>query len=299
MNRYPAWKNLMIVAILIVGFIYTIPNFFGESPAVQVSPARATTVIDAALLARANEGLEAANLVVEAAYLNPNGIKFRFGDTDTQLRAKDVLQRELGDGYVVALNLLTNSPRWLSSINALPMYLGLDLRGGVHFLLQVDMEAALTKAVASGHAEVVALLVGHGADVNHADATLKPPLLVAALMGSVELVTLLVEHKADREGAKKDQAESEAIRNKEKAEYDETAADSSANIAALSGAIPALEKGMGAASLMQLSGGDRLKKIAQKAQNLDNFDRDSLVSFVLGFSSLARSRFCRLLQKGV
>jgi preprotein translocase subunit SecD len=146
MNRYPAWKNLMIGVILTIGFIYTIPNFFGESPAVQVSPARATTVVDAALLARVSESLSSANVIMEAAYLDPNGIKIRFGDTDTQLRAKDVLQTELGDGYVVALNLLTNSPRWLAAINARPMYLGLDLRGGVHFLLQVDMEAALTKA---------------------------------------------------------------------------------------------------------------------------------------------------------
>lgn len=136
----------MIGVILIIGFIFTIPNFFGESPAVQVSPARAATVIDAALLARVTESLSSANVIVEAAYLDPNGIKIRLGDTDTQLRAKDILQFELGDGYVVALNLLTNSPRWLASINALPMYLGLDLRGGVHFLLQVDMETALTKA---------------------------------------------------------------------------------------------------------------------------------------------------------
>ena len=111
MNRYPAWKNLMIGVILIIGFIYTIPNFFGESPAVQVSPARATTVIDAALLARLSESLSSANVIVEAAYLDPTGIKLRFADTDTQLRAKDILQFELGDGYVVALNLLTNSPR--------------------------------------------------------------------------------------------------------------------------------------------------------------------------------------------
>ena len=110
MNRYPAWKNLMIGVVLIVGLVYTIPNFFGESPAVQVSPTRATTVIDAALLARVTEILDSANVVVEAAYLDPHGIKLRFGDTDTQLRAKDRLQRELGDGFVVALNLLTNSP---------------------------------------------------------------------------------------------------------------------------------------------------------------------------------------------
>lgn len=146
MNRYPAWLNLLIVFVLVIGLIYTIPNFFGESPAVQVSPARATSVVDATLLANVQESLESANVTVEAAYLDPNGIKIRFGDTDTQLRAKDILQREFGDGYVVALNLLSNSPRWMASINALPMYLGLDLRGGVHFLLQVDMDAALTKS---------------------------------------------------------------------------------------------------------------------------------------------------------
>ncbi len=146
MNRYPAWKNLLVVIVLIVGFVYTIPNFFGESPAVQVSAARATTVIDAALLARVQETLESANVTVQAAYFDPNGIKIRFADTDVQLRAKDIIQRDLGDGFVVALNLLSNSPRWLAAINALPMYLGLDLRGGVHFLLQVDMQTALTKA---------------------------------------------------------------------------------------------------------------------------------------------------------
>lgn len=146
MNRYPAWKNLIIVFSLFIGFVYTVPNFFGESPAVQVSPARATSTINASLLANVQETLGSANVTVEAAYLDPNGIKIRFNDTDTQLRAKDILEREFGDGYVVALNLLSNSPRWMAAINALPMYLGLDLRGGVHFLLQVDMETALTKA---------------------------------------------------------------------------------------------------------------------------------------------------------
>ena len=146
MNRYPVWKYLIIIIALTVGFIYTIPNFFGESPAVQVSPVRATANVDASLLAGIEELLQDANLPIEAAYLDQSGVKVRLRDTDTQLRAKDVLQRELGDSYVVALNLLSNSPRWMASINALPMYLGLDLRGGVHFLLQVDMQAALTKA---------------------------------------------------------------------------------------------------------------------------------------------------------
>ncbi len=146
MNRYPVWKYLIIAIALVVGLVYTVPNFFGESPAVQVSPARATASIDAALLARIEQSLQSADVSIDAAYLDQTGVKVRLRDTDTQLRAKDVLQRELGDSYVVALNLLSNSPRWMAAISALPMYLGLDLRGGVHFLLQVDMQAALTKA---------------------------------------------------------------------------------------------------------------------------------------------------------
>lgn len=146
MNRYPLWKYLLITAALIVGFVYTVPNFFGESPAVQVSPVRAVAKVDESLLTRIESALSKANISPEGAYLDPTGVKVRFGSTDTQLRAKDVLQKEVGDDYVVALNLLSNSPRLLAGIGALPMYLGLDLRGGVHFLLQVDMDGALTKA---------------------------------------------------------------------------------------------------------------------------------------------------------
>jgi preprotein translocase subunit SecD len=147
MNRYPLWKNLVILATLLIGFIYTLPNFYGEVPAVQVSAARAASKADAALLRRVEEALTAAGVAHEAAFLDPSGIKVRFRDTDTQLRAKDLLQTQLGEGYVVALNLLSSSPAWLTSLGALPMYLGLDLRGGVHFLLQVDMKAAVVKSV--------------------------------------------------------------------------------------------------------------------------------------------------------
>ena len=162
MNRYPAWKYAIIIFALTVGVIYTIPNFFGESPAVQVSPARATATVDTELLNRIEDGLAAANITIDAAYLDQSGVKVRFGDTDTQLRAKDVLQRELGDDYVVALNLLSNSPRWMAEINALPMYLGLDLRGGVHFLLQVDMDQALTKSADSYAQELRQLMRSEG-----------------------------------------------------------------------------------------------------------------------------------------
>ncbi|HWI12776.1 MAG TPA: protein translocase subunit SecD [Burkholderiales bacterium] len=147
MNRYPLWKYVLIAICLIVGFLYTLPNFFGEVPAVQVSPLKATVKVDAALLTRVEDILRKANLAPEGVFLDPTSVKARFGDTDAQLRAKDALQTALGEDYVVALNLLSRSPRWLAAIGALPMYLGLDLRGGVHFLLQVDMKAALAKKV--------------------------------------------------------------------------------------------------------------------------------------------------------
>src|SRR6476659_3413318 len=147
MNRYPLWLNLLIAAVLLGGFIYALPNFYGESPAVQVSPLKSGLKVDEALLKRSQEALKAAQVAYDEAFLEPTSVKIRFKETDTQLRGKEVLARELGDSYVVALNLLSNSPRWLSAIGAKPMYLGLDLRGGVHFLLQVDMKDAVTKAL--------------------------------------------------------------------------------------------------------------------------------------------------------
>ncbi|MEO8331651.1 MAG: protein translocase subunit SecD, partial [Gallionella sp.] len=147
MNQYPVWKYLLILGILLVGLIYTLPNFYGESPAVQVSPLRSNLKADAALLGRVGNILKAASLDTELIELDGNSVKARFADTDMQLKAKDILQAQLGEDYVAALNLLSRSPHWLTKLNALPMYLGLDLRGGVHFLMQVDMNAALNKAL--------------------------------------------------------------------------------------------------------------------------------------------------------
>ncbi|MEK7842825.1 MAG: protein translocase subunit SecD, partial [Pseudomonadota bacterium] len=147
MNRYPFWKYLIIVVSVLLGLLYTLPNFFGESPAVQVSPLRSAAKVDTVLLQRVEDALKKANLAPSGMFLEAGGIKARFADTDMQLKAKDVLQSALGNNYVVALNLLPNSPQWLTSIGALPMYLGLDLRGGVHFMLQVDMKGALAKAM--------------------------------------------------------------------------------------------------------------------------------------------------------
>ena len=146
MNRYPAWKYILIAIALVVGIFYTLPNFFPEVPAVQVSTSKASVKIDAGTLQTVEDALKAANVSFDGALLDSNGVKVRLPDPDTQLKARDVLQQKFGDNYIVALNLLSTSPHWLASIGALLMYLGLDLRGGVHFLLQVDMKAALDKA---------------------------------------------------------------------------------------------------------------------------------------------------------
>ena len=150
MNRYPLWKNLMIIIVLIIGFLYTLPNFFGEVPAVQVSSAKTTIKIDGSTEARIDRILTDAGIANTGVFRDPNSVRVRFQNPDIQLKAKDAIEQALNPdpenaGYVVALNLVSASPNWLTSLNALPMYLGLDLRGGVHFLLEVDMDAALTK----------------------------------------------------------------------------------------------------------------------------------------------------------
>ena len=163
MNRYPTWGYALIALAIALAFLYTLPNFFGESPAVQVSSAKSTVKVDPALLQKVEEVLKNAGIAYRGAAYDPTGIRVRFDDTDTQLKAKDLIHSTLNPGaapqatpeddpnvnYVVALNLLPASPGWLSAIRALPMYLGLDLRGGVHFLLQVDMQGATTKRLES------------------------------------------------------------------------------------------------------------------------------------------------------
>ena len=154
MNRYPVWKYVMIGLTIVLAFIYTLPNFYGESPAVQVSSIKATVKVDPALMSRLELVLRNAKIPYTGAVLDSNSVRIRFADTDTQLKAKDLIAHTINSDpadptYIVALNLLSASPGWLTAINALPMYLGLDLRGGVHFLLQVDMKAALTKRLDS------------------------------------------------------------------------------------------------------------------------------------------------------
>jgi preprotein translocase subunit SecD len=154
MNRYPLWKYAIIVVALLVGVLYTLPNFFGEAPAVQVSSAKVTIKVDSTTQARVEEALKAAGLDANLVALDGMSVKARFDNPELQLKANSAIQKALipdpaNPGYVVALNLLSRSPAWLTSLHAFPMYLGLDLRGGVHFMLQVDMQAALTKKAES------------------------------------------------------------------------------------------------------------------------------------------------------
>lgn len=153
MNRYPLWKYLTVLVALALGLLYTLPNLFGESPAVQVAGAKATVKVDNSTLERVEDVLKSKNIAYTGSRFDMNGpvgtVRVRFADTDVQLKAKDLIEKTLNPdasdpSYTVALNLLPASPNWLSAINAHPMYLGLDLRGGVHFLLQVDMKGALT-----------------------------------------------------------------------------------------------------------------------------------------------------------
>ena len=154
MNRYPVWKYAILVIALLVGVLYTLPNFFGEAPAVQVSSGKSTIKVDNAVLQKVESALSAASLKPDSLSLEGTSVRARFNTPDEQLKAKDVIQKALvtdpsDPAYIVALNLVSRSPDWLTSIGAKPMYLGLDLRGGVHFMLQVDMAAALTKKAES------------------------------------------------------------------------------------------------------------------------------------------------------
>jgi len=145
MNRYSRWKYILILASLVLGLLYSLPNWFGEVPAVQVSPAKAIAQITPALMDQIEKTLKDKQIAYMGVTLDANSAKVRLSDTIAQLQARDALSAALGENYTVALNLLSASPQWLASIGALPMYLGLDLRGGVYFLMQVDMEQALDK----------------------------------------------------------------------------------------------------------------------------------------------------------
>jgi len=157
MNKYPAWKYAIIAITLVVAFLYTLPNFFAMAPAVQVAGLR-TAKADAVTQKAVEEALRAEKIEATEIQLEGEILKVKFKDPGTQLLARDVIQKRVGNGYSVALSLLSNSPAWLTKINSLPMYLGLDLQGGVHFLMQVDMKAAVDKNIERYTGDIRALL---------------------------------------------------------------------------------------------------------------------------------------------
>ena len=170
MNRYAWWKYLLIAVALLVGFVYTLPNFFGEAPAVQLSSGKATVKVHGDDVPRVESALEAAGIKADFVEFEGTSIRARFKDTDTQIQARDVIQRAFNPdasnpGYIVALNLVSRSPQWLRTLHAQPMYLGLDLRGGVHFLMQVDMKGALTQRLETVTSDARTLL--RDKDVRH------------------------------------------------------------------------------------------------------------------------------------
>ncbi|MDO6022639.1 protein translocase subunit SecD [Neisseria gonorrhoeae] len=145
MNRYPLWKYLLIVFTIAVAAVYSLPNLFGETPAVQVSTNRQAIIINEQTQSKVDAALKNAGIQTDGMFVVDNSLKVRFKDTETQLKARDVIENTLGEGYITALNLLADSPEWMAKIKANPMFLGLDLRGGVHFTMQVDMKAAMQK----------------------------------------------------------------------------------------------------------------------------------------------------------
>lgn len=145
LNQYPAWKYLLLIIVLGASALYALPNLYGEDPALQVSSSRLTSV-DEDTQAKVAELLQNADVAFKSILLANEQILVRFDNTDLQLKAKDVVKDGLGRGYVVALNLAPRTPDWLRAMNAAPMYLGLDLRGGVHFLMEVDVDAAVSQA---------------------------------------------------------------------------------------------------------------------------------------------------------
>ncbi|MEY3790804.1 MAG: protein translocase subunit SecD, partial [Pseudomonadota bacterium] len=220
MNRYPVWKYVLIVLVLLFGALYTIPNFFGESPAVQISSAKATIKLGPDAVALASQALEKAGVHADNVFyenLGNNGtVRVRFASTDLQFKAKTVLEQALNrdpldPNYLVAFNLLPNTPIWLQSLHALPMYLGLDLRGGVHFLMQVDTKAVIAKRIQGVQTGVRALLVekhirfagitrdGNAIDIRVRDQEIRDA--VRAVL-SAQISDLTLVDAADAEGLK-------------------------------------------------------------------------------------------------
>ena len=157
LNQYPSWKYVLLIVVLVFGSLYALPNIYGSDPAIQISATR-NNVVDAKVESKALEVLKGANVNLRRSILDAKGLLLRFDGVEQQLKAADGLRDALGENYTVALNLAPATPSWLRSMNALPMYLGLDLRGGLHFLMEVDTELVLRQAMESNANDIRAAL---------------------------------------------------------------------------------------------------------------------------------------------
>ena len=146
MNKYPVWKYLMVLAIVIIGLIYSSPNLYGRDPAIQISGAKGATA-DLAVLDKISKTMADNNIELKSSELDKDQVLIRFKDVDSQLKAQDLLRDVLGDGYISAISMVPDTPKWLESLGGSPMKLGLDLSGGVHFTMEVDMTTALNKSM--------------------------------------------------------------------------------------------------------------------------------------------------------
>jgi len=220
MNRYPLWKYLLIALVLAMGVLYTVPNFFGESPAVQISSAKATIKLGPDAVGRVQQALASGGVQADSVFfedLGNNGtVRVRFASTDLQFKAKTVIEQALNKdltdpSYLVAFNLLPNTPSWLQSLHALPMYLGLDLRGGVHFLMQVDTRAVTAKRIQSTQIGIRSQLVekklrfagisraGELVEIRFRD---RETLEAATAVLNIQMPELLLAEQSDAEGLK-------------------------------------------------------------------------------------------------
>ncbi len=224
LNKYPLWKHLLIVVITVAGLLYALPNLYGEDPAVQVSASTRGVEVDEGTLAQVVGVLERAGVSVKSVRFEEGLLLARFTDTETQLQAAERIKEGLGSGHVVALNLAPGTPDWLRALDAAPMYLGLDLRGGVHFLMEVDMQAAVRQAEENVVNDLRLLMRDNriryrtvtrssdGVRVRFADAS---PLDEAQRLIEREFPALVVETSVDEEPqllASLSEDEAEAIR---------------------------------------------------------------------------------------
>ena len=195
MTKYPLWKYIIIIFAIAIGFLYALPNLYGDVPAVQISGANGVTNVSLATLDPIQQILLSNNIKISGYTFDGKTLKLKFSDTDTQLKAREIIQHQLGENYIVALNLLSVSPKWLSDLNAKPMFLGLDLRGGVHFLEELDMDAAVKKSLNKYSGDIKRDLRNN--HIRYGDITINPTSVVVSFRDNQDAMAAIVQLQKD------------------------------------------------------------------------------------------------------